>query len=65
MGKLFRIDSPAGKFVIRICDLILLNVLYILCCIPIFTMGAANTALHYVALKMARDEIKLSQIAGL
>lgn len=56
MGNLFGIDSPAGKFVIRICDLIFLNVLYILCCIPIFTMGAANTALNYVAMKMAREE---------
>lgn len=56
MGNLFSIDSPAGKFVIRICDLIFLNVIYILCCIPVFTMGAANTALQYVVLKMVRDE---------
>lgn len=56
MGNFLSIDSPAGRFIIRVCDLIILNVLYILCCIPVFTMGAANTALQAVALKMVRDE---------
>ena len=40
----------------RVADLILLNILCILCCIPIVTAGASITALYYVTLKMARDE---------
>ena len=37
-------------------DLLLLNFLCILCCIPVVTAGASITALYYVTLKMARDE---------
>ena len=40
----------------RVADLLLLNFLCILCCIPIVTAGASITALYYVTLKMARDE---------
>lgn len=40
----------------RVADLILLNILCVLCCIPIITAGASITALYYVTLKMARDE---------
>ena len=34
----------------------ILNVLTIICCIPIFTAGAAITALYYVTIKMARGD---------
>lgn len=40
----------------RVADLIILNLLCILCCIPIVTAGASITAMYYVTLKMARDE---------
>ena len=56
MGNLFGYDTPIGSRIIRLCDLILLNVVYIICCLPIFTVGAANTALYYVTLRMQRDE---------
>lgn len=37
-------------------DLLILNLIVIVLCIPVFTAGAAFTALHFVALKMVRDE---------
>ena len=40
----------------RIADLLILNFLFLLCCIPVVTIGAAVTALHSVAMKMAREE---------
>lgn len=40
----------------RVADLIILNVVFIVCCIPIVTIGASVTAMHYVTLKMARNE---------
>ena len=43
-------------YVLPIADLLLLNFLCILCCIPVVTAGASITALYYVTLKMARDE---------
>jgi len=40
----------------RVADLMILNVLWIICCLPIVTIGAATTALHYVTLKMVKNE---------
>lgn len=40
----------------RMADLLWLNALTLICCIPIVTIGASLTAMHYVALKMARNE---------
>lgn len=40
----------------RVADLVILNVLCILCCLPIITAGASITAMYYVTLKMVRDE---------
>ena len=56
MGKFFDLDSPIMRFLNRMADMIILNILMIICCIPIITVGAACTAMHYVLLKMVRDE---------
>ncbi len=40
----------------KVADLLILNILTVFCCIPIVTVGASMTAMHYVALKMARNE---------
>lgn len=56
MKNLFDIDSPLMTGLSRIADLFILNVLYLICCIPIFTIGASTTALYYVTLKMVRSE---------
>lgn len=54
--KFLSIDSPFMQGLNKIADLIILNLLTILCCIPIFTIGAAITALNYQVLKIIRDE---------
>lgn len=40
----------------RAADLMILNIVFIICCLPIVTIGASLTALHYVTLKMVRNE---------
>ena len=40
----------------RLADLCILNVLCILCCIPVVTAGASITAMFYVTMKMVRNE---------
>lgn len=40
----------------RISDLVILNLLCILCCLPVITAGASITAMFYVTLKMVRNE---------
>lgn len=37
-------------------DLMWLNILTMICCVPIITAGAAFTAMHYMTLKIVRDE---------
>lgn len=54
--KLFNLDSPFMQAMNKIADLMWLNVLTMICCIPIFTAGASLTAMHYMALKIVRDE---------
>ncbi len=56
MGKFFDMDSPVMRFLNRVGDLMILNFLMIICCIPVITIGAAFTAMHYVLLKIVRGE---------
>lgn len=56
MGRLFDMDSPIMRFLGRVADLLMLNILMMICCIPVITIGAAFTAMHYVLLKMVRGE---------
>lgn len=44
------------QFLNKVADLMWLNILTFVCCIPVITVGPALTALHYMALKIARDE---------
>ena len=53
---LFNYDNPVWRFIGKLGDLILLNILWIICSIPVFTIGASTTAVFYVTLKLARDE---------
>lgn len=54
--KLFSMDSPLMIALNKMADLLWVNVLAVVCCIPIVTVGASMTALHYMALKIARNE---------
>lgn len=56
MSKLFDLDSPIIQVLNKVADLMWLNILTLICCIPVFTIGAALTSAHYVALKMRRNE---------
>lgn len=56
MSRLFNLDSPIMVFLSKMADLLILNLLTLICCIPIITIGASMTAMSYVTLKMVRDE---------
>ena len=51
-----KIDSPFMKFLGTMADLMILNMLTVLCCVPIVTAGASFTAMHYVLQKLVRGE---------
>lgn len=56
MNRLFNIDNPIMQFISKIFDLVILNLIFILSCIPVITVGASLSALYYVSLKMVRGE---------
>lgn len=45
-----------GEWSQLICDLILVNALWLICCLPIVTIGASTAAMHSVTRKMAACE---------
>ena len=49
-------DSPLMRFLTKIADLMVLNILFCITSIPLITIGASWTALYSVTLKMVRDE---------
>lgn len=56
MNRLFNIDNPIMQFISKIFDLVVLNLIFLLSCIPVITIGASLSALYYVSLKMLRGE---------
>lgn len=56
MNSLFHYDNPIFQSLGRIVDLVLLNFLCLLCCIPIITIGPSIAALYYCMLKISRDQ---------
>ena len=53
MSRLFDPDAPLMRFLSRVADLMILNILWIFLCIPVVTAGAATTALYRVCLNIA------------
>lgn len=48
MDKIFGLDSKFYKYGTLFCDLVIVVMLWIVCCIPVITIGASTTALYYV-----------------
>lgn len=56
LSNLFNYDNPVWRFIGKFFDVMILNLLWVLCSIPIVTIGASTTAVYYVTLKLVRDE---------
>lgn len=56
MKSLFSLDSPFFKWLNILTDLFVLNILWILCSIPIVTIGASTSAMYNVTIKMVKNE---------
>ena len=54
--KFFNYDSPFWSFMSRVADLVILNLLWLLFCIPVFTIGASTAAMYRVTLNLVRGE---------
>lgn len=60
---IFSYDSKFMQLLARVGDLIILNFLYLVCCIPIFTMGAAQAGLH-TAIRVLQDPEDDRSVSG-
>ncbi|WP_250278480.1 YesL family protein [[Clostridium] colinum] len=56
MNSFFDLQSPVWQFLGKFFNACFLSIIYIIFCIPIFTIGAATTALYYALLKLNKDE---------
>lgn len=54
--KVFELDGPVYSVLNKIADFLILSILYVVCCIPIITIGAATTALFYASIKLVHNE---------
>lgn len=52
MNKLFQPDNPVIRFLSCFCDLMLTNALFIICSIPVVTIGASVTAMYHVMFQL-------------
>lgn len=57
MSKFFGIDTPLWRFFSKLADLVILNFCFLICCIPVITIGASLTALYYTSLKMSEGDV--------
>lgn len=55
MGGLFDYDSKLFQFLVRVCDLALLSLLWLVCSLPVITAGASTAALYYTAMKLVQQ----------
>jgi len=56
MSSIFNLDAPIWVFMSEVADMIILALLWWICCLGIITMGASTTALYYVLGKKIRKE---------
>jgi len=53
---IFSYESKFSQALIKLCCSCYLNLLWFLCSLPVFTIGASTTALYYVNLKIVQGE---------
>ncbi len=56
LGHFFSADGPLMSYLIKLRDWMILSVLWLVCSIPVITVGASTAAMYYVTLKMANNE---------
>lgn len=54
--KFFSYDSKFSQIMLKVCSACFLNMLWFICSLPVFTIGASTAAMFRVTLKLARDE---------
>lgn len=56
MSSFFNLDNPVFTFLGKLFDILVLGLVYLVCCIPVITIGPATTALYYTIVKVIRRD---------
>lgn len=56
MRWLFDIENPVMRYILKIFDCMCLSILWLVCCLPILTAGAATTALYATVYRYLRKD---------
>lgn len=56
MGELFNLDSPLMRVLGRLAELMILNVLALVCALPVVTLGASAAGLYTAVQNLVNDE---------
>lgn len=56
MGSFFSPDSKFMQTMSRLADLVVLNLLFLVSCVPLFTIGAASTAMYTVCFQLGTEK---------
>ena len=56
LAKFFSFDNPVWRVVLKIGQIWLLNILWLVTSVPVITIGASTTALIYSCMKLQKDD---------
>lgn len=54
--KLFNVDGSVMRGLTKVTDCICLSLMFVICCLPVFTIGTAATALYYTVYKVIKND---------
>ena len=55
--KVFDIENPVWSTFSKILDIMILNVLFLLCCVPVVTISTSFTALYFTAMRVVSGNV--------
>ena len=54
--KFFSVDNVVWRSIAKLGQIWVLDLIWLLCCLPVVTIGASTTALIYSCMKLHKDE---------
>lgn len=56
LNRMFNMENDFWMFANKVADMVILELVWLVCCIPVVTAGAAGTAFWHVFVRMAKDQ---------
>lgn len=56
MGKIFNLDAPVIQFLGKLGQMMLTTLLWLVCCLPVVTVGASTAAMYRIMINLKEDK---------